>query len=304
MRPLTLSADIGRVGLCEHFLARLSAERGASPHTLRAYRRDIDHFVEFCGGEAEACRADVARVQSYLVHLRGRGYEAATLGRKLSAVRSFLDFCMLEGAAAANPARLIRTPRRRRRLPNFLDEEEAGRLVSIPSGDSFAGARDRAMFETLYGGGLRVGELVSLRLEDVTDGFARVRGKRGKIRLTPLGEGANAAIESWLPFRAAKLAKLKRSCSWLFINKGGGRLSTVSVRIRLARLAQRAGVNRHVTPHTLRHSFATHLLNAGADLRSVQELLGHSQPTTTQIYTHVTAARLRQVYDRAHPRAR
>lgn len=291
------------MGLRDRFLERLGGERGASPHTLRAYRRDIESFVDFCGGEAGACGADVPRVQSYLAHLRGRGYEPATLGRKLSAVRSFLDFCVLEGAAAANPARLVRTPRRRRRLPNFLDEGEATKLVSIPSGDGFAEARDRALFETLYGGGLRVGEVVGLKLEDVAGGIAHVRGKRAKVRLAPLGDAAVAAISAWLPLRAAKLAKVKRSGPWLFINKNGGRLSTVSVRVRLARLARIAGMKRRVTPHTLRHSFATHLLNAGADLRSVQELLGHSQPTTTQIYTHVTAARLRHVYDRAHPRA-
>jgi integrase/recombinase XerC len=293
-----------RMGLCERFLERLGGERNASRNTLRAYRRDVASFVEFCDGEAGACRADVPRLQAYLAHLRGRGYDPSTMARKLSSVRSFLDFCVFEGAAAANPARLIRTPKRRRRLPNFLDETETVRLVSAPARDGFLEPRDRALFETMYGGGLRVSELVGLRAEDLDGGVARVTGKGSKVRLVPVGAEAVEAIAAWLPVRAAKLAKLKRPSPWLFINKNGGRLSPVSVRVRLARLAALAGVKRRVTPHTLRHSFATHLLNAGADLRSVQELLGHSQPTTTQIYTHVTAARLRDVYDRAHPRAR
>ena len=292
------------MGLGERFIEHLRVERNASRHTCRAYRNDIRTFVNFCETEARACRADVTLMQSYLAHLRGRGLNRSTVARMISSVRTFLDFCVLEGAAASNTARLVRGPKKGRRLPHFLDEKEAGQLVGAPDAGGFLPARDRALFETLYGGGLRVGELVTLRVDDVADGLVRVMGKGSKERLVPIGDVAEAAIRAWLPARAAKLARLRIRSEWLFVNKNGTRLTDVSVRDRLTRLARVSGLGKHVTPHVLRHSFATHLLNAGADLRSVQELLGHAQPTTTQIYTHVTAARLRDVYDRAHPRAK
>ena len=199
----------------------------------------------------------------------------------------------------------VRTPRLDKKLPAFLDEEEVTRLMDAMTGDTFTAHRDRALLETIYGGGLRVSEATGLDLPDLQmdQGFAVVRGKGGKERLAPLGTGAARSIEGYLPERAVRVEKLMSGVDALFINKNGTRLNVRSVRRILDRRASVAGIRKAVTPHTLRHSFATHLLNRGADLRAVQELLGHANLTTTQIYTHVTTHRLKEVYDQAHPRA-
>jgi integrase/recombinase XerC len=206
---------------------------------------------------------------------------------------------------AANPVRQIRTPRLDMKLPSFLEEDEVTRILEATTGDTFIDRRDRALLETLYGGGLRVSEATGLALADLQfdQGFAVVRGKGGKERLAPLGSHAAQAIEAYLPERAALLERLMSGAEALFLNKNGTRLDVRSVRRILNRRAALGGLRKAVTPHTLRHSFATHLLNRGADLRAVQELLGHENLTTTQIYTHVTTHRLKEVYDRAHPRA-
>lgn len=247
---------------------------------------------------------DVPTLKGYLLHLHSRRLSKSSINRMISSVRTFLDFAVQRGRAQSNPARLVRSPKKGRRLPSFLDENETGILLDAPEPDGFAETRDAALFETMYGAGLRVSELIALRLEDVRDGLARVTGKGSKERIVPIGEAAVAAIRAWLPYRSGKLASLRRDSEHLFISRLGKRISAVAVRERLRRLVVAAGLGKRITPHTLRHSFATHLLNAGADLRSVQELLGHTQPTTTQIYTHVTAQRLREAYDRAHPRAK
>jgi site-specific recombinase XerD len=227
------------------------------------------------------------------------------MARMLACLRTFYDYFLRRGGVDVNPVRQVRTPRLDKKLPSFLDEAEVVRLLESTTGDSFTDRRDRALLETIYGGGLRVSEATGLDLVDLQldQGFAVVRGKGGKERLAPLGSGAARTIEEYLPERAVRVEKLMSGVVALFINKNGTRLNVRSVRRILDRRAALAAIRKPVTPHTLRHSFATHLLNRGADLRAVQELLGHANLTTTQIYTHVTTHRLKEVYDQAHPRA-
>ena len=209
------------------------------------------------------------------------------------------------GSVESNPVRRVRTPRLDRKLPNFLDEDEVQRILEAVDETLPSGRRDRALLETLYGGGLRVSEATGLDLKDLQpdESFAVVRGKGAKERLAPLGACAFRAIDNYLPDRSDLLCRLGRETEALFVNKNGTRLDVRSVRRILSMRASVAGITRPITPHTLRHSFATHLLNRGADLRAVQELLGHANLTSTQVYTHVTTHRLKEVYDRAHPRA-
>jgi integrase/recombinase XerC len=291
----------------EEFLRHLQAERNLSPHTIRAYAGDLDRFTEFLGGEARLLgpEADVAGVRRFLGRLHADGYQKSTMARTLACLRTFYDYFLRRGQIEANPVRPVRTPRLDKKLPRFLEEDEVRALIECVSGDTFSDLRDRAMLETLYGGGLRVSEAMGLDLGDLQmdQGFAVVRGKGGKERLAPLGAAAHGAILAYLPERGRRLDRLGSGASALFVNKNGTRLNVRSVRRILDRRAGLAGIKKEITPHTLRHSFATHLLNRGADLRAVQELLGHANLATTQIYTHVTTHRLKEVYDRAHPRA-
>jgi integrase/recombinase XerC len=291
----------------EEFLRHLSTERNLSPHTVRAYGGDLDRFIEFVGGQGKLLspEVNVALVRRFLSKLHTEAYQKSSMARMLACLRTFYDYFLRRGGVDVNPVRQVRTPRLDKKLPSFLDEEEIRRLLEATTGDSFTDRRDRALLETLYGGGLRVSEATGLDLADLQldQGFALIRGKGGKERLAPLGGGATRSIEEYLPERAVRTQKLMSGVDALFINKNGTRLNVRSVRRILNLRVAVAGLRKAVTPHTLRHSFATHLLNRGADLRAVQELLGHANLTTTQIYTHVTTHRLKEVYDQAHPRA-
>lgn len=287
----------------DRFLRTLDAERAASPHTLRAYRRDLCHFQAFLGAEglSDWTAVDSGAVRGYLSRLAARG-SRATVARRLSALRVFYRFLVREGRMASNPVGTVRTPRQGRRLPKFLTPEQVRALLESPDPATPEGLRDRAMLEVLYGSGLRVSELVALRVADAAGGReVRVVGKGRKERVVLLTAAARAALDAYLehgrPARAGSDARA------LFVNARGGPLSVRGVQYRLALWMRRAAAGLRCSPHTLRHTFATHLLDGGADLRVVQELLGHSNLSTTQVYTHVTRSRLKEVYDRAHPRA-
>lgn len=285
----------------EEFLKYLKFNRNYSPHTIRAYSTDLDRFIEFLGGENQLAGARISHVRSFLMHLRGYALDRRSVSRILSSLRTFYEYMASRGRVKLNPFRLIRSPKKGRELPRCLEEKETRELVETPEGGALAAARDRAMLELLYGCGLRCSELTGLDLHNLDLGSrtVRVMGKGSKQRILPLGEAAIEAIKAYLPLRSGKAKG-----DAVFINNRGTRLSNVSVRLRLRALCERLGLLQKVTPHTLRHSFATHMLGNGADIRSVQELLGHAQPTTTQIYTHVLPGKLKSVYDRAHPRAR
>jgi integrase/recombinase XerC len=293
------------MGLVDDFLRHLRGARNLSKHTLRAYAGDLGRFTAFLGGEAmvAAGRVDVATLRRYLATLVAANRARSSTARTLACLRTFFAFLERRGVVASNPAALLRNPRKERRLPGVLDEKEVEKLLDAAGGSDFAGRRNRALLETMYAGGLRVSEAIGLDVSDATldAGLVRVReGKGAKERLAPIGRPAARAIEAWLDERR----RLTAVSGALFVNTAGGRLDVRSARRIVAAAAKTAGLGRRVSPHTLRHSFATHLLDRGCDLRSVQELLGHENVTTTQIYTHVSAGRLRQVYDQAHPRAR
>jgi site-specific recombinase XerD len=242
-------------------------------------------------------------VRSYLAYLRAEGISKTSIGRHLSALRTFFAFLKREGRVASNPAKALGTPRREKTLPRTLSVAEAGAVVEV-TGEGPLGARDHALLELLYATGLRVSELVGLRLEDVDLSARQVRtvGKGRKERVVPFGQPAAAALRAWLKERAA-FSPAARDAEYLFLNARAGRLTDRSVRRILDRALAAAAVPRRASPHALRHSFATHLLAAGADLRSIQELLGHASLSTTQRYTHLDAERLIEVYRKSHPKA-
>lgn len=313
------------------FLTYLKVERNASPHTLVHYGHDLKDLRAFLGGgvdpapsfSATSCGGSNRRfdkplglrggeggvewsavgildVRRYLVALRGRGLSKGTVARHLAAVRSFFRFLCREGYLKSNPAATLSAPRRDQKLPTFLSVPEVTQLLESPSGDDLASLRDRAILELLYSTGMRVGELVRLRVQevDLIGGVAKAAGKGKKERLVPIGTPAVQAVHRYLDLRGGA-----HPASPLFLNLAGGRLTDRSVRRIVARYLHRVALQERVSPHTLRHSFATHLLDRGADLRSVQELLGHASLSTTQVYTHVSTERLKAVYKKAHPRA-
>lgn len=247
---------------------------------------------------------DVLAVRSYLAHLRAEGISKTSIGRHLSALRTFFAFLRREGRVASNPPKAVGTPRRDRTLPRTLSVDEAAAVVEAKGREGALGTRDRALLELLYATGLRVSELVGLRFEDVDLSARQVRtvGKGRKERVVPFGQPAAAALRAWLKARAA-FAPAARDAGFVFLNARASRLTDRSVRRILDRAVLSAAVPRHASPHALRHSFATHLLAAGADLRSIQELLGHASLSTTQRYTHLDAERLIEVYRKSHPRA-
>ncbi|HKA61130.1 MAG TPA: tyrosine recombinase XerC [Methylomirabilota bacterium] len=282
------------------FLEYLGVERGASPHTLRSYATDLTEFTSFLAVEkiGGLASADTRAVRAFLAHLHRRRLSKATIARKLAAVRSCFRFLARRGALEVNPARQVRSPRLGRRLPSVLPKDEATQLLDAVPEPTAAGTRDRALLELLYASGLRVAEGCGLDLDDLDEArrTVRVLGKGDKERVVPVGETALAALDTYLALRG-------RQRGPLFLNARGGRLTPRSAHRIVKRLARRAGISQRVTPHTLRHSFATHMLGEGADLRLIQELLGHSRLSTTQRYTHVSPEHLMRVYDAAHPRA-
>ncbi len=287
------------------FLDYLRVERNASIHTVRCYDDDLALFCRYLdeaqGKGADPSAADARRLRRYSAWLSSEKYAPSTIARRLASLRSFYRYQRRQGVVAADPAGGLRNPKQAQRLPRLLRVEEViGLLDAIPTGVPL-GVRDRAMFETLYGGGLRVSELVGLNLDDLDhdQDLVRVRGKGRRERLSPIGRMAMAWVEHWRALRQPKQSDEPA----LFLNRYGNRLTTRSVGRLLETYLTTHGLDHAASPHTLRHSFATHLLDRGADLRSVQELLGHRNLTTTQIYTHVTQQRLLDTYQNAHPRA-
>ncbi len=294
------------VELLSAYLHRLESARGASPHTLRAYSRDLHHFLSFLDGRGlqELSALNPRTLRAWLGALDERGLAPTTIQRKLSSVRGFLRYLVDEGELEVNPALGLRQRRRPRHLPSVLSEEEIASLLQAPDPKTPLGLRDRALLEVMYSAGTRASETVGLDCKDLdlSHGVARVLGKGRKQRLAALGSHAVKALEAYLG--APDRPRPRRTNpDAVFLGQKGTRLSTRSLERIVARHVIGAGIHRHATPHTLRHSFATHLLNRGADLRSVQELLGHAHLVTTQIYTHVSVERLREVYEKAHPRA-
>ncbi|MEN8148808.1 MAG: tyrosine recombinase XerC [Planctomycetota bacterium] len=289
----------------ERFLVHLEKGRGASPHTIRAYHTDLVLLLNFLHEKSVLDCAEVTalHLRMWLADLSERGLSATTRARRLSAARALFKFLVREGRLPANPALGLKTPKRPQRLPHFLSKNEVARLLAAPDGTDRFAERDRAILETIYSTGCRMSELTGLDEDDVDlrSAMARVRGKGRKERLAPLGRYAVKAIEAWRPERRRLGPEPGERA--LFLNRYGTRLSGRSVARLLTKYINRTGLSARTSPHTLRHSFATHLLDAGADLRSVQELLGHRNLETTQIYTHVTVERMRRVYDRAHPRS-
>jgi len=295
----------------ERFLQFLVAERNASPLTLKSYREDLvalaDWLTESNAGQCpDPGQITTLDLRGYAAALGEAGYAKTSLARHLASMRSFFKFGMREGWCEANPAKPLRNPRKGRTLPHFLSSDELAQLLEAPSGSTPLGLRDRAILETMYSAGLRVSELVGTNDDDFdfAAGVVRVRGKGRRERLSPVGSYAQRALRRWMdvrpvPKRASKTAGPRP----VFVNRFGTRLTTRSVGRLLQKHLQQTGLDRRTTPHTLRHSFATHLLDRGADIRSVQELLGHKSLITTQIYTHVSTAGLREVYEQAHPRA-
>ena len=298
------------VPLLGRYLDHLRAERGLAANTVAAYRRDLEVYGRFLGevGIDDPREATTEDLEAFVAWLRsrpsasGRPYAASSVSRIVVAVRGFHRFLAREGLTTDDVAAGIGTPRSDRSLPKALSVEEIERLLAAPVGDAPLALRDRAMLELLYGGGLRISELTGLDVDDIdrVDRLARVHGKGDKERLVPYGEVADHAIERWLVSGRPALAPRGPA---LFVNARGGRLSRQGAWKLIRRHAEQVELANRVSPHTLRHSFATHLLDGGADVRAVQELLGHASVTTTQIYTLVSRAALREVYERAHPRA-
>jgi len=288
----------------ERFLVHLAQERRLSPHTVLNYRRDLEAFKAFCDNQGIARweAVTVPHIRAFIAAGHRAGLGGRSLQRRLSAIRSFFHYLIREGQVADNPALAVRAPKGERPLPHVLDVDQAMRLLDQPPQDALE-VRDHAILELLYSAGLRLAELVSLRQEDLDleDASVRVTGKGDKTRLAPVGRCARAALENWLA-RRGSLAQPGETA--LFVSRQGRTLTPRSVQQRLTRWALKHGADSHLHPHLLRHSFASHLLESSGDLRAVQELLGHADISTTQIYTHLDFQYLAKVYDAAHPRAK
>ncbi len=316
--------------LIQEFFSYLNYEKHFSSHTLKCYSTDLQQFVEFLDGTSAAdtatqgyqasdrtgtalaleVRAEILAVtagtiREFLVVLHNKNYSRATTARKLATLRSFYKFLVRRGYLQSSPVTVIRTPKQEKRLPKFLEEEQIEALFKAPDRTTLLGLRDLAMLEVMYSTGVRVSELVALDIADIDfdQGILHVRGKGRRERLAPVGQRALQAITEYMTKRQQQHRPDQAAQQALFINKSGQRLSTRSVRRKLDKYLAQANLDPTISPHTLRHTFATHMLNRGADLRSVQELLGHRSLSTTQVYTHLTTGRLKEVYDKAHPRS-
>ncbi len=292
------------------FLEYLQRERNFSPHTIEAYGNDIYRFLEFLTyHQIRTESIDHLTVRHYLAELKSEGYLKASIARKLSAIKAFLRYLYEEKHIDSNSFNTVSTPRQGSSLPHFLYFEEITALLSAPPADSILGVRDRALIEFIYATGVRVSELVSLNLHDLDfdNNLALVFGKGAKERLVPFGSFCAKSLREYLSFSRVSLLDNSRGKNAeekaIFLNRFGTRLTDRSVRRIINKYVIKAGVNQKVSPHVIRHTFATHLLDRGADLRSVQELLGHVNVSTTQIYTHVSKERLKEVYNQSHPRA-
>ncbi|MDA8162470.1 MAG: tyrosine recombinase XerC [Desulfobacteraceae bacterium] len=288
------------------FLDFLQSERNSSVHTIEAYARDLSEFTCSLGAGEDACAVTSRQIRAWLGALVRQGASRATVARKLAAVRSFFRFLVREGRVAKNPAGAMRSIRLNKPLPAYLSVDEAFRIVESGAGDGFKALRDKAILELLYSAGLRVSELCGLDVDHVSlsPEMVRVRGKGDKERVVPFGEKAAAAINAYLAARFSVIKRFGQTDNGaLFINQRGTRLTPRSVQRLVERRRIETGINTPITPHTFRHSMATHLLERGADLRAIQEMLGHVSLATTQRYTHLDIARLTELYQKAHPRA-
>ena len=283
----------------DRFIRYLDLQKGASAHTLRAYRKDLEDFSDYVKKRAED--VEMIDVRAFVARQIKDGRNKSTAGRRLAAVRSFLKYLHREGYIRENPAKLVNTPKAQRPLPQFLSVDDVFLLVQQPKSIGFLQTRDRAILELLYSSGLRVSEIAGLNMEDVNtkEGLVKVRGKGKKERILPVGSKAIYAIKSYL----VEKILLKRKDKALFLNNRGRPLSDRGVRRIVVKYAKMIGIGGRIGPHTLRHTFASHLLQAGADLRVIQELLGHASLSTTQKYTHLDITHLMDIYDKAHPMA-
>ncbi len=288
----------------DQFLRYLAAERNVSPHTLEAYRSDLAQFREFVeqerGSGATVDAVDHLLIRRFMALLH-KDHRKSSIGRKLAAIRAFYKYLLRMGIVGKNPAELVSTPQKEKKVPFHLNIDEVTALVEAPRDSDILGLRDRAILETLYSCGVRVSELTGLSVVnlDLEGGLVRVLGKGGKERIVPLGSYARTSISAYLSARKSTPCDAP-----LFLNARGGRLTRRSVARIVDRYILKIAAMKKISPHTLRHTFATHMLEGGADLRSIQELLGHASLSTTQKYTHVSVDRLMEVYDRAHPKAR
>lgn len=285
----------------DRFIEHLRSERHLSPHTQANYQRDLERLSDLEIQGNALGKIDALAIRSQLAVLHRSGLSGKSLQRWLSALRTFFNFCIDAGWLKANPAVGIKAPKSPRKLPKTLDVDAVSQLMDV-KGDGWMDLRDRAMVELIYSSGLRLSELTSLNLEsiDLHDASIEVTGKGNKSRILPVGSHAIAAVKNWLD---ARRGVVREGESALFVSRRGGRLSNRSVQLRLAQLGIRQGSNQRLHPHMLRHSFASHILESSGDLRAVQELLGHANLSTTQIYTHLDFQHLASVYDKAHPRA-
>ena len=327
--------------IVQEFLNYLKYEKRFSEHTAKCYEADLSQFGEFLTGGSESgpsgdepismhhtkpggggsatavatqtdvkvdqllLSAETDAVRTYLAFLNDKQYSKATIARKLATLRSFYKFLVKRNQLGSNPVAAVRTPKQDKKLPKFLEYEDVKRLLETPPMNNWLGARDRAILETLYSTGIRVSELVALNMDDVDflGEVVHIRGKGKKERIAPISSSALQVIQHYMEFRNKRAQSSRNFDSKvLFVNKHGRRLSTRSVRRKMDKYLKMAGLDPTISPHTLRHSFATHMLNNGADLRSVQELLGHQSLSTTQVYTHLTTKKLKEVYEHAHPR--
>lgn len=281
----------------EKFLTYMEVEKNYSPHTVLNYKLDLIEFFDFIK-DAPIEGVDYLLLRKYLAHLRQDNLKPRTMSRKLSSIRSFFKFLQRENLITQNPSTLLMSPKLDKTLPKFLTESEVSQFIEAPDVTTEFGRRDRAILETLYSTGARVSELSLLNVEhvDFFSNIARVSGKGKKERIIPIGDKALKAIKKYIDTR-------KKKSSVLFLNKNGTRMTTRGIYNVTDKYIKQVSTTLHVSPHVLRHSFATHLLNRGADLRSVQELLGHVNLSTTQMYTHITTEKLKKVYEQAHPRA-
>ncbi|MDX2375678.1 site-specific tyrosine recombinase XerD [Microbacterium sp. LRZ72] len=303
------------------YVRHIAVERGLSPHTVGAYRRDLDDYVGWlqARGVADTAEVDAALVTEYVAALSRRqpAPAASSLARAQSSVRGLHRFLVREGVADEDPSARLRPPKMAQRLPKALTIEQVEQLLAAPSRETATGLRDAALLETLYATGARVSEAVALDVDDLVQAspsddaaggaaaeVVRLRGKGDKERIVPVGSYARAALDAYLTRARPALAARGRATPRLFLGARGAPLSRQSAWLVLQQAAETAGLSAHVSPHTLRHSFATHLMQGGADVRVVQELLGHASVATTQIYTHVTVDALRDIYQTSHPRAR
>ena len=284
----------------DHFITYLKAEEGLSLHTIKAYSGDLTDFLKFTDKKPK--NIDYLDIRGFLASLHHRNLKKTSISRKLATIRAFFKYLHREGYVTQNPAKLVSSPKIPKNLPNFLDIDETFSLMDSPQGDTFKPTRDKSILELLYSSGVRVSELTSLNMSDLNmkEHLIRVRGKGRKERIIPVGSKAMDAIQNYLPERIS----IKKKSSALFLNNRGGRLTQRSVRRILIEYSRMINLKCDLSPHTLRHTFATHLLHEGADLRSIQEFLGHSSLSTTQKYTHVDIGRLMEVYDNAHPMAK